>query len=200
MRGVGYVPRAARAACGSRRRTYLENHFGGLLNAGRTVGSQDPAMCRRCKWWLIPNTSTVVRNHLLFVILVETLLQELTSAPHFDSGWPSSPPFCGYRLNSRTTVFQTDNEGASPSARSAQPQQPFLEWPLQGCCAHFSEPILREDRRLQHGARGFNSLSALCLPQTPHTTVLDGQMHDGSRRVGYPRFSDKESALRSIRR
>lgn len=141
MRGVGYVPRVARATCGSRRRTYLESHFGGLLNAGRTVGSRDPAMCRRCKWWLIPNTRTVVSNHLLFVILVETLLQELASASHFDSGWPPSPPFCGYRLNSRTTVFQTDNEGASPSARSAQPQQPFFGM----AATRMLRPLLRAD-------------------------------------------------------
>ena len=46
----------------------------------------------------------------VFTNLVETL---------FSSHHPR-----GYRLTSRTTVFQTDNEGASPSARSAQPQHP----------------------------------------------------------------------------
>lgn len=44
-----------------------------------------------------------------------------------------------------------------------------------------------EDRRLQHGARGFDPLSAL-------------QVTNGSRRVGHPGLSDTEPALRSIRR
>lgn len=61
-----------------------------------------------------------------------------------------STPRIGFTLrvssNSRTAVFQTDNEGAIPSARS-------------GTTIRADSP--GEDRRLQNGQRGFDSLSAL---------------------------------------
>lgn len=47
---------------------------------------------------------------------------------------PAGSTSCGYRPNSRTPVFQTENEGASPSARSRGPQS---RGPRP------SEPILR---------------------------------------------------------
>lgn len=82
---------------------------------------------------------------------------------------------------SRTTVFQTENEGASPSVRSAQPQHPthLVRRPLQGICAHSRADSPAEDRRLQHGARGFNSLSALQCVRPAEGTLFHTMDHDG---------------------
>ena len=75
------------------------------------------------------------------------------TAPNREEGvrFPARPsegrspgPATRASFNRRTSVFQTDDEGAIPSARTM---------------SRFSG----EDRRLQPGARGFDSLSALRL-------------------------------------
>jgi hypothetical protein len=127
----------------------------------------------------------------------------------------SSSFFRGHRPTSKTTVFQTDDAGAIPAVRSTgslrvrccclpfdfpnfrghrprvRPQSSKLmmrvRFPLS---APFASRFSGEDRRLQHGARGFDSLSALY--DTRHSD------RRGSRRVGYPELSDKEFAPCSI--
>jgi hypothetical protein len=101
-------------------------------------------------------------------------------------------PSCGYRprVGPQSSKLTMRVRFPLPAPRS-----PDTRRALDADGQKESAPMFRmsrfsgEDRRLQHGARGFNSLSAL-----QRTT------QNGSRRVGHPGLSDKEPALRSIRR
>ena len=96
--------------------------------------------------------------------------------------------------NSRTTVFQTENEGAIPSARSAQPQHPLVHVSITCAVGRYKESALVLEPILR---RGLPSATRCVRVQLPLGSL---QVTNGSRRVGYPGLSDKEPALRSIRR
>ena len=163
------------------------------MRGEREQPSRAAPMCRRCRG-SDPPPSTMSSSPSSRLAISEP-------HPHFAPPSPATP-FTHHHhsrasSNSRTAVFQTDNEGATPSARSAQPPTAdahvtSAHEELRPSSSRFSG----EDRRLQHGARGFNSLSA--LPRRSGSNASSTE--HGSRRVGHPGLSDKEPALRSIRR
>lgn len=121
------------------------------------------------------------------------------------------PPSTRASSNSRTAVFQTENEGATPSARSAQPRPPtrsrasavtgnlrLLSHLHRGAVRrHDASRFSGEDRRLQHGARGFDSLSALLRPRPGRLLGHPAALH-ATRRSSHDSDHDGLATLDSL--